>query len=111
MASNQRPSVRVCHCPDCQRHPREKTARLHSAIHRFLSTLDEKRRRQFAGLWASLLGYGGIQQTARVTGLNRDTIARGRDELNLADPVPGRIRAPGAGRPRLEKKDQTSQPP
>lgn len=111
MVSNRHPSAPVCHCPDCQRHPRGKTARLHSAIHRFLSTLDEKRRRQFAGLWAAHLGYGGVQQMSRVTGLSRDTITRGRDELNLADPAPGRIRAPGAGRPRLEKKDQTSPRP
>jgi hypothetical protein len=111
MSSNQRASVHACHCPDCQRHPRGKTARLHSAINWFLSTLDEKSRRRFAGLWASHLGYGGVQQMARVTGLSRDTIARGRGELNLTDPIPGRIRAPGAGRPPVEKKDQTSQQP
>jgi hypothetical protein len=111
MAANQRSSIHVCHCPDCQHHPRGRTAHLHGTINRFLSTLDEKSRRRFAGLWASRLGYGGVQQLARVTGLSRDTITRGRDELKRADPNPDRIRAPGAGRPCVEKKVQSSQPP
>jgi hypothetical protein len=44
---------------------------------------------------------------ARITGLDRNTIARGQRELYLDDPAPGRVRTPGGGRPRLEKKDLT----
>ena len=97
-------SPHQCHCPDCLAHPRGKTARSHRSINRLAAALDEKHRRQFIGLWAAQLGHGGIQWMARVTGLDRDTIARGQRELNRADPTPGRIRAPGAGRPRVEKK-------
>lgn len=93
-----------CTCPDCQAHPRGRTARLHRSIKRLAATLDEKHRRQFVGIWASQFRHGGIQLMARVTGLDRNTIARGQRELTRADPAPGRIRAPGGGRPRLEKK-------
>jgi hypothetical protein len=39
--------------------------------------------------------------------MSRDTIARGREELKRTDPNPKRVRAPGAGRPLVEKKDQS----
>lgn len=99
--------VHDCICPDCQAHPRGKTARLHGHINRLVASLHEKHRRQFVGLWASQIGYGGIQMMARVTGLDRNTIARGQRELNQMDPTPGRVRDRGGGRPRLEKKDLT----
>jgi len=99
--------VHDCPCPECQAHPRGKIARLHGRINRLVASLDEKHRRQFVGLWASEFGHGGIQLMARVTGLDRNTIARGQRELDLADPAPGRVRGPGGGRPRLEKKDPT----
>ena len=43
---------------------------------------------------------------AEITGLHHETIRRGRDELqnDLADRPTGRIRCPGGGRPRVEKK-------
>jgi hypothetical protein len=45
---------------------------------------------------------------ARITGLDRDTIARGRRELRHPDQAEGRIRRPGAGRPCAEKKVRRS---
>ena len=97
--------IHDCTCPECRAHPRGKTARLHGRINRLVASLDEKHRRQFVGLWASQLGHGGIQLMARVTGLARNTIARGQRELNEVDLAPGRVRGRGGGRPRLEKKD------
>lgn len=107
MPTKDSTSIRPCHCPQCRVHPRGKIARLHRRINRLAASLDEKHRRQLVGLWASQLGHGGIQLMAQVTGLDRNTIARGQRELDCADPAPGRVRAPGGGRPRLEKKAPT----
>jgi hypothetical protein len=41
---------------------------------------------------------------ARITGLDRDTVARGRRELRQPFRASGRIRRPGAGGQRVEKK-------
>jgi hypothetical protein len=69
----------------------------------FLSTLDERQRRLYVGLEAKRLGHGGDRRLAMITGLSVDTIAKGRRELEKAEPS-DRIRAPGGGRPRVEKK-------
>jgi len=68
-----------------------------------VSALNEKERRQFVGLLALQLGYGGIQAMVEVTGLSCNTIARGRREIKAGD-YGGPIRAAGAGRPTVEKK-------
>jgi hypothetical protein len=61
-------------------------------------SLDERRRRRFVGLLASQRGYGGVQHVARVTGMSRTTILRGRRELEQGDlTASGRVRAPGGG--------------
>jgi hypothetical protein len=73
----------------------------------FLSRLDEQQRRWYAALESSRLGHGGDQQIACITGLDVHTIRRGRQELSsdLSDRPADQVRAPGAGRPRVEKKD------
>jgi hypothetical protein len=43
---------------------------------------------------------------ARITGLDRNTVARGRRELRQPCRASGRIRRPGAGGQRVEKKAQ-----
>lgn len=69
--------------------------------------LDEKHRRQFVGLLASQLGYGGIQYMSKITGLHRETISRGKREVGRANiALEGDIRAPGAGRHKVEKKSR-----
>jgi len=74
----------------------------------FLSRLDEQQRRWYAALESSRLGDGGDQQIARITGLDVQTIRRGRQELSsdLSGRPAERVRAPGAGRPRVEKKSR-----
>ena len=50
---------------------------------------------------AAQIGYGGISEVSRACGLSRVTITKGIRELD-GEPLPaGRIRRPGAGRPRL----------
>jgi len=71
------------------------------------SRLDEQQRRWFAALESKKVGHGGDVLLSRILGLHVDTIRRGREELDadLADRPSDRIRTPGAGRPRLKKKD------
>lgn len=67
--------------------------------------LDERGRRMVAANEALQLGYGGICQVSRACGLSRVTISKGIRELD-AEPLPtGRIRRPGAGRPKLVTQD------
>jgi hypothetical protein len=94
-----------CSCPECHREPDGAVAREHQAINRILARIDERSRRLVAGLLARLYGRGGITRLARITGLDRNTIARGRRELDQADALPpGRVRRSGAGPKRLETR-------
>jgi hypothetical protein len=97
--------LRQCDCDVCREHPRSGEAREHAQINRMLSTLDEKNARRVAGLLASREGHGGTALISRVTGMSRQTIDRGFDELQGDDPVPvDRVRSVGGGRKALEKK-------
>jgi len=67
-----------------------------------LPTMDERHRRLWAGAEAQALGRGGIAVVARATGLARNTIVRGQQELAQKKPWPAdRVRRPGAGRKRM----------
>jgi hypothetical protein len=72
------------------------------------SLLDEQQRRLFAGLESFRHGHGGDRELAQALGLDDETVARGRRELLAGEVDPKRVRRPGGGRPRAEKKRQTS---
>jgi hypothetical protein len=74
----------------------------------FLSRLDEQQRRWYAALEAEKLGHGGIETMAKISGLNVNTISRGRTELanELQERPTKRVRVKGGGRKAVEKKDQ-----
>ncbi len=78
-----------------------------------MSRLDEQQRRWYAAVESAKVGHGGDRQVSRITGLNVDTIRRGREEL--ADDLEGRpadrVRLPGGGRPAVEKKVPRSSRP
>jgi len=100
--NTQRPLHR-CACAACREHPYGIIARHHRAINRLIAWVDERRRRQLVALLAQQQGYGGISLMARVTGLDRNTIARGLRELCGHDRLaPGRIRHAGAGRKPIQ---------
>ena len=82
-----------------------------AAILLFLSTLDERQRRLYAGLESLRLGHGGDRRLAALTGLNVHTIAKGRVELLQRDVQLDRVRRPGGGRHALEKKRPKSSRP
>ena len=70
----------------------------------FLASLDERQRRWFAGLESLRRGHGGDRRAAALLDMHPATVARGRRELVAGEELPGRVRKPGAGRKRLEKK-------
>lgn len=98
--------VHACECSTCQQHPKGRVAREHRTLNRLLAASDERTRRLLAGFLARQHGPGGIVLLARISGLNRDTVARGQYELRQPFRSSGRIRQPGAGGQRVEKKAQ-----
>ena len=68
---------------------------------RLAHVFSERTRRLWAGAEAQALGRGGIAALARVTGLSRNTVARGVREPEEHEPLePLRVRHPGGGRKR-----------
>jgi DNA-binding phage protein len=103
--ADQLRTIHTCRCLDCLRFPSSNIAQDHQAINRVLANLNEKGRRLFAGLLASERGRGGVAHLATITGMSRNTIRRGMLEVRRADSDTNhRVRRPGGGRQRLEKK-------
>ena len=96
--------VHACECPTCRQHPNSRVAREHRLLNRLIAASDERTRRLLAGFLARQHGKGGITLVALITGLDRNTVARGRRELRQPFRSSGRIRRPGAGGQRVEKK-------
>jgi hypothetical protein len=76
---------------------------LRASIILFVSLLDEKQRRLWAGLESIRIGHGGDSAIARLLGLTPQTVAKGRRELLHRDIVIERTRRAGGGRPRIKK--------
>jgi hypothetical protein len=95
-----------CECAACLQETDPAQRLVHQQINLFLSRLDEQQRRWYAAVEAQQLGHGGIRLMSQITGLDEDTIARGKREM--AATLEGRpteqIRLPGGGRPSTEKK-------
>ena len=98
-------AVYECGCAACQAGEHADRDD-HRQLNLLLSRLDEQQRRWMAGREAVRLGHGGFQRIAEITGLHPETIRRGRDELEdeLRNRPADRVRLPGGGRPRVEKK-------
>ncbi len=100
---NHERGIHRCNCPICCREPDGSVAREHLAINRLVACSDERSRRLLTGFLAQQHGRGGLTHLAQITGLDRNTIARGLRELYQHEPTqPGRVRRPGAGRKRVE---------
>jgi hypothetical protein len=78
-----------------------------------LRRLDEQQRRWYVAVESKRIGAGGDQLLAQITGLDEKTIQRGRQELTreLSERPEQRVRLPGAGQPRAEKKTQRESAP
>ena len=81
---------------------------LKAAIVLFFCRLDEKQRRLYAGLESLKFGYGGDRKIADLLGLDVATVAKGRRQILQGDFELQRVRRPGGGRKRVEKKRRGS---
>ncbi len=70
----------------------------------FISLLDERLRRLYAGLESLRRGRGGDRRVAQLLRLDPGTVRRGRLELLSGKLQRGPVRKPGGGRKSLEKK-------
>lgn len=91
-------------------HDANPTEHIRRKFEALAAVLDERSRRQWAASEAQELGYGGISAVATATGLARDTIRLGMQELRYRqehpdEPVSPYLRKAGAGRKALTTLD------
>lgn len=101
--------LHTCGCALCQQEADHPQRQLRAQMNLLFSRLDEQQRRWYAAVEAQRLGHGGLVVLSQITGLDQDTIARGRRELqdDLAQRPTAQVRVPGGGRPRAEKKTRS----
>jgi hypothetical protein len=94
-----------CQCADCKTKPGHSNQRVHRLLNILLGHLNEQQRRWLVGMESLRIGHGGDRKMALITGMNVETIRRGRREMqaDLVDCPPGRVRRHGAGRPSRKK--------
>ena len=76
-----------------------------------LEILDERQRRLYAGLESVRPGSGSDPEVAARLGMARATVTKGRKQLLSGDFERHRVRKPGGGRKRVEKKRRTPYTP
>ena len=98
--------VHVCECSHCQQESAHADQELHQQMNLLVSRLDEQQRRWYVAVESKRVGRGGDRLLSQITGLDEKTIQRGRQELadSLATRPSERVRLPGGGRPKAEKK-------
>ena len=98
--------VTICQSPLCQQGTEHPERELHRQMVLLFGRLDEHQRRWFVALESKRIGHGGDRLMSQITGMDKKTIRRGREELaaSLADQPPDRIRRAGGGRPPVEKR-------
>jgi transposase len=78
----------------------DKAKQLRLKLSEVFPILNERQRRVLAGSEARAYGRGGVTVVARITGMSRQTIYRGIEELGNFD-APDRVRRSGGGRKKL----------
>ena len=103
-------AVHQCSCRACQADTDTPLRQRHQQINLLLSRLNEPQRRWYVGSLSADPEQPSDSELARITGLDRKTIRRGRRELldGFAAAPPAHQRRPGGGRPRAEKKIRPS---
>jgi hypothetical protein len=101
--------VHECECDACVQSKDQPNWALHHRMNIFLSRLDEQQRRWYVALESQKIGHGGDTLLSQITGMDVETIRRGRRELDeeLANRPSDQIRAEGSGRPSAEKKTRS----
>jgi hypothetical protein len=103
--------IHQCRCPQCLSRATDHPERLaHQRLNLLLSRLSEQQRRWLVALEAQRISRGGDRLLSLITGLNVETIRRGRRELDtgLHGCPTDRVRRPGAGRPAKKKTRRAS---
>lgn len=72
-----------CQCQICLSARDHPDKEFHTQINRLMSIMNSKQRRWFAALEAYRRGRGGITQVSIITGLDRKTIRRGMQEIDI----------------------------
>ena len=101
-------NIYKCQCEDCLNPTDHPLKELHQQMNLFLSRLDEQQRRWYVALESKKIGHGGDRLLSEISGINVETIRRGRRELDTSlegRPIE-RVRREGGGRPLVEKKIQ-----
>jgi len=101
-------AVYQCKCAICQTGDGNPESEHHSRMNLLLSRLDEQQRRWYVGVEAERIGHGGTELMSQLTGINVNTIRKGREEIarKLIDRPTERVRVVGGGRKAVEKKVQ-----
>ena len=102
--------IHQCECETCRTQSDPAVMQQHQQMNLLLSRLNEPQRRWYVGSHSQQPGQPTDGELSRITGLDEKTIRRGRRELGteLAELAAGRQRQAGGGRPRAEKKTQSS---
>ena len=103
--------VHQCECPKCQASSDHPEWQLHHQMNLLVSRLDEQQRRWYVALESKRVGRGGDKLLSQITGMDVETIRRGRRELedDLTGRPAGRVRQSGGGRQPVEKKTPASE--
>lgn len=98
-------TIHQCECPQCQKTSDHAEWQVHHQMNLLVSRLDEQQRRWYVALESKRVGHGGDKLLSQITGMDVETIRRGRREMagELAERPVGRVRQPGGGRHRVEK--------
>ena len=104
------PAIHQCKCEICQSSEPHPVKEEHRRMNLFLSRLDEQQRRWYVALESKKIGHGGDVQLSEITGMDVETIRRGRRELDndLVSRPTEQVREAGGGQPAVEKKTRRS---
>ena len=102
------PNIHQCRCNVCTGEGDENIKVQHLWMNVLMSRLNEQQRRWYAAVEAKKRGHGGTLEVSKITGLHVETIRQGRREMekDLQERPTDRVRLPGGGRRRTEKKRQ-----
>jgi uncharacterized protein with PhoU and TrkA domain len=98
--------VHECQCAACLVDQTREEWKIHHQMNVLLSRLDEQQRRWYVALESKKIGRGGDTQLSEITGMDVETIRRGRRELDddLVSRPTEHVREAGGGQPTVEKK-------
>lgn len=74
--------IHECQCVACLVDKNREERKIHCQMNVLLSRLDEQQRRWYVALESKKIGYGGDQVLSEITGMDVETIRRGRRELD-----------------------------